>query len=137
MTPQALKTANTAAAVLFVLAGFSCFGMAGYLALTKPPAKESKYVQRIPDKKGCKDALAAQGFHATEGADGKVIFASVTGLKDEPKRQLQEATMAIAMCHMPLKSFCMGLTCVKAGAQGNPQSGVQFALDASTTANPQ
>lgn len=110
MTPESRKTFNTYMGLLLILLAFGCFGLGGYMIFV--PAKEKS--APLPavatlNKQPCIDGLTALGFNAASiGADIRVTGRDTEAL---PLDRLKSASLGIAMCHLYLKSFCMGPSC--------------------------
>lgn len=87
-----------------------CFGLAGYMIFT--PAKEkpapTPTIATI-NTKPCIEGLTALGLTAVAtGADIRVVDRNASAL---PLERLKTASLGISMCHLYLKSFCMGPAC--------------------------
>jgi len=120
MTPQAVKRTNIVASALFIGGGLVCFAMAGFLLAVPAKPRIASYIGATPDVPGCVVALKHQNFDVK--ADGSHLITAKAFLQPNAYDQLQQASLAIALCHMPLKTFCMGSDC---GSEG-----LSFVLDA-------
>lgn len=110
MTPEARKQFNTLMGSLLIVMAMVCFGLTAYMIFT--PAKEkpapTPTVATISTKP-CLEGLTALGLTAVAtGADIRVVDRNTSAL---PLERLKTASLGISMCHLYLKSFCMGPAC--------------------------
>lgn len=119
MNPKATKNINLFATVLFTLGGFACLGLAGYLTLTPAPPKQAQYISQRADKPGCLKAAREMGFEVTK-AETSMVNIHSSDLDSSPKEIVDKASLVIAACHVPMRSFCMGEAC--------PAPGITFML---------
>ena len=136
MTPTQLKAVNTTAAVVFSMTGLACFALAGYLALTPAPPRAAQYLQRTPDVANCLQVLHSLGMTAQKESANRIKAHVEQSVVDQnPKEYLELASVGIATCKLPLRSFCMGIGC-KASDKlplSSDSTGLTFLLD---TADP-
>lgn len=110
MTPESRKKFNTLMGSFLIFIALVCFGLAAYMIFV--PAKEKPAplptVAAI-SKQPCIEGLTALGLTAISVGDD----IQVTDRNSElpPLERLKTASLGISMCHMYLKTFCMGPAC--------------------------
>lgn len=118
MNPKTTKSINLFATVLFTIAGLTCLGLAAYLTVKPAPAKAAQYLAHPVDKVGCMKALQSLGFEVKNEkpvGSRSYMTAHTSDLDSPPKEWVDRASLGIAACHVPLKSFCMGSGCTSSG----------------------
>lgn len=115
MTPESRKQFNTLMGSLLIFMALVCFGFAGFMILTPAQAKVAPPPTVAPiNKQACLDGLNNLGFTAVaSGADIRVVDRNVSAL---PLERLKNASLGVSMCHLYLKSFCMGPACQDSSA---------------------
>lgn len=129
MSPSVQKSVNLFATILFVLGGIFCFGLTAYFAITPAAPKPAKFISATPDIDGCQIALTQLGFKVEHKNVNLII--NTLNIEKDPQATVEKASIGIALCHMSLKKFCMGESCLVTDQPGaQKQKGLQFILDA-------
>lgn len=113
MTPEQKRKFNTTAGSIFIALGLIAWGMTMYYAFVpNPPMPTQAHNAPVVDINSCASTLNTWGYQ-TKIIDGEIsIFEQLTTF---PEQQLDKATMAIAVCKLDLKTFCMGEGCEEPG----------------------
>jgi len=110
MTPESRKMFNTWMGTLLILLAIALFGLSAYMIFV--PAKEKPAplptVAAI-NKQPCIEGLTELGMSAV--SVGPDIRVTDTRSTMDPQERLRQASLGISMCHLYLKSFCMGPAC--------------------------
>jgi hypothetical protein len=110
MTPESRKAFNTFMGVLLIILAIGCFALAGYMIIV--PAKEKTAPPptiATVSKQSCIEGLTTLGFNAASiGSDIRVTDRNAEA---NPLDRLKNASLGVSMCHLYLKSFCMGPSC--------------------------
>jgi hypothetical protein len=109
VTPEGKRRFNTLMGSGFLVLGVTAWALTVYFGLTPAPAKPHP-VSLAPtvDLNSCRSLLQRLGYSAT--VQKNEVTARQFELADPPG-QLEQATLAIAACKLPLKTFCMGTDC--------------------------
>ncbi len=112
MTPEGKRKFNTVAGSTFVLLGLVAWGMTVYFGFVPAPPKPHP-VSLAPsvDLASCRSLLQRMGYQASV-RKGEVV--ATREALDDPQAQLEQATLAIGACKLPLTEFCMGTACENA-----------------------
>jgi len=120
MNPRVSRNVNLFAAALFVFGGLICAGLEVYLTVKPADSKESQYIKPQPDKLGCVKALQELGFE-TKKPSAYIVAGHSHNLDESPKELVDRASLGIAACKVPMRTFCMGEECA--------EPGISFTLD--------
>lgn len=113
MTPERKRRFNTFMGSGFILLGLLAWGLTVYFSLTPaPPRPHPVNLAPMVDPASCRSLLQRLDYRVT--IQNGAVVATQPGLAN-PKEQLEQATLAIAACKMPLSTFCMGTDCDGAG----------------------
>ncbi|MDO8416274.1 MAG: hypothetical protein Q7S87_08705 [Agitococcus sp.] len=113
MTPEQNRKFNTTFGSVFLCVGALAWSLTVYYALVpNPPAPLPSFDGAKVDIASCRTALESWGYRAQLLNGDVTAFESLSG---SPQLQLDKATMAITVCKLPLKSFCMGEGCEAPG----------------------
>lgn len=114
MSPEAKKKFNTVFGAGFIAAGLMSWMIAAYFAYTpKEPIKLETATAAPIDLNSCRNALGSMGYE-TQLKDN-LITAYEALSSDDVKRQLEKASLGVAVCKLPLESFCAGEGCERLG----------------------
>jgi hypothetical protein len=110
MTPESRKLFNTWMGSLLILLAMVCFGLAGYMIFIPNESKpEPAPTFAVVNKQSCIEGLTALKLNLiTVGQDIRVTDRNVDV---NPLDRLKTASLGVSMCHLYLKSFCMGPSC--------------------------
>jgi hypothetical protein len=143
MSPEQKRKFNTVFGGVFMVTGIFAWALTAYFAVTPNPPKPAPVMAGATiDLASCQNSLRALGYAVT--MKDKDITAHETLSLDDPKAQLDRATVAATVCRLPMKTFCMGQGCEKAGVTivvsaeesgGRPASSAPVAAAASATAS--
>lgn len=113
MTPEQKRKFNTVFGSVFLVGGFAAWALTAYFAVTPNPPRPFPVLNSASvDLASCRSALGALGYQATMKDRDVIAFEP---LSDNPKQQLERASLAASVCKLPLKSFCMGEGCEQPG----------------------
>jgi hypothetical protein len=126
MSPEQKRKFNTGVGSIFLGLGAIGWGLTAYYALVpNPPAAPMIAEAPKVDIASCRAALDSWGYQATQVKDTVLAFEN---LAPNPQLQLDKATMAVVVCKLPLKSFCMGEGCETPGLSFSLQGGTESKL---------
>lgn len=113
MTPEQQRKYNTIFGSVFLGVGVVAWLLTAYFAVT-PNTPRPFPVLNAPsiDLPSCRNALSTLGYQVSVTGNDVTAFEALT---DNPKQQLERATLAASICKIPLKSFCMGEGCEQPG----------------------
>lgn len=135
MTPESRKKFNTLMGSFLIILALACFGLAAYMIFV--PAKEKPAplptVATI-SKQPCIEGLTALGLTAV--SVGEDIQVTDRHIDLPPLERLKTASLGISMCHLYLKSFCMGPACPDPSALSFTLTQEEQAVTATTPAAP-
>lgn len=110
MTPESRKLFNTWMGSLLIFMAMVCFGLAGYMIFVPNESKpEPAPTFAVVNKQPCLEGLAALNLSAV--AIGRDIRVTDRDVAANALDRLKTASLGVSMCHMYLKSFCMGPSC--------------------------
>lgn len=115
MSPEQTRKFNLITGSFFLGLGVVTWALAGYFALTpNAPQPHPVTAETRVDLNSCRTALATMGYQASIAAtkDAVRVYEPLNG---DAKALLDRATMAIGVCHMELRSFCIGEACDSPG----------------------
>lgn len=113
MTPEQKRKFNTFFGSAFLGAGLIAWGLTAYFAVTPNPPKPVPVIGAATvDLGSCRSVLGSLGYEATVSDPTVTAYEPLSA---NPQEQLQKATLAAAVCKLPLKSFCMGDGCERPG----------------------
>lgn len=111
MSPEINRKFNIGAGSFFLVMGLAGWALAGYYAATPNEAKPHPVTaENKIDLGSCRALLGTLGYSASITAKKDAVRA-YEGFKESAKDQLERATLAMGLCKLPLKSFCMGEGC--------------------------
>jgi hypothetical protein len=110
MTPESRKKFNTLMGSFLIFLALVCFGLAAYMIFVPAQEKPAPLptVAAI-SKQPCIEGLTALGLTAI--SVGEDIQVTDRHAELPPLDRLKTASLGVSMCHMYLKTFCMGPAC--------------------------
>jgi len=114
MSPEQKRKFNTTFGGVFLATGIFAWALTAYFAVTPNPPKPAPVASGVTiDLASCQNSLRALGYAVT--MKDKDITAHEALSLEDPKTQLDRATVAATVCRLPMKTFCMGQGCEKPG----------------------
>lgn len=114
MSPEQKRKFNTATGIGFFVSGLVAWSMAVYFGMTPNPPKPAPVSNRAEvDMQSCVRAIQRIGFSEVSIKGSEIV--AFERLGQDPKAQLERATLASLVCKLETKFFCMGESCARPG----------------------
>ena len=112
MTPDQRRQFNTTFGGILLGIGIFAWLFSFYFVVVPRDVAPPPIAASSVDLASCQSALADLGYSATEKASEVIAFEALSAM---PREQLEKASIAANICHLPLNSFCMGEGCERPG----------------------
>lgn len=114
MNPEKQRSYNTVFGGIFLSVGILAWlGAIFFAVFPNEPAPAPVKAQAPIDMDSCRAALSTLGYSAS--IENKVQIKAYEALSNDPKEQLEKASLAAVICKVPMREFCMGSGCPRPG----------------------